>query len=136
MAPCAASFPSRASVNRWSVCSVGVRLLNRIVRWLYGVRITDEATCYKVFRTADLRAMDLESERFEFCPEVTAKACRMGLRIREVPISYHPRATAAGKKIRWRDGWTAIKTLYRWRNWRPQPMAMNLHSQPLLTTDA
>jgi glycosyltransferase involved in cell wall biosynthesis len=113
-------LPSRPSVqsNRRSICRLGVSLLNLLVRCLYGVRISDEATCYKVFRTADLRAMDLQCERFEFCPEVTAKACRMGLSIREVPISYNARSAMEGKKIRWRDGWTAVKTLWRWRKWQ------------------
>jgi glycosyltransferase involved in cell wall biosynthesis len=95
----------------------GVRLLNGLVRLLYGVRLTDEATCYKVFRRADLLRMDLQCTGFEFCPEVTAKACRMGLRIREVPISYRPRSRAEGKKIRWRDGIVAARELWRWRKW-------------------
>jgi dolichol-phosphate mannosyltransferase len=102
---------------RWSISHFGVGLLNRLVAWLYGVRISDEATCCKIFRTDDLRAMNLQCERFEFCPEVTAKACRMGLRIVEVPISYRPRTNAEGKKIRWRDGWVAMKTLWRYRKW-------------------
>jgi glycosyltransferase involved in cell wall biosynthesis len=104
---------------RWSMCRWGVGLLNLAVRWLYGVRLSDEATCYKVFRTDDLRAMDLKCEGFEFCPEVTAKACRMGLSIREVPISYNARTVAEGKKIRWRDGLSALATLWRWRKWQP-----------------
>jgi dolichol-phosphate mannosyltransferase len=95
----------------------GVSALNLAVRALYGARLTDEATCYKVFPTALLRAMDLRCERFEFCPEVTAKACRMGLKILEVPITYRPRSIAEGKKIRWRDGWEALRTLWRWRRW-------------------
>src|SRR5205823_6128700 len=82
----------------------GVRLLNWVVRLLYGATLTDEATCYKAMPTSLLRAMRLECERFEFCPEVTAKACRMGIAIHEVPISYAPRTASAGKKIRWRDG--------------------------------
>jgi glycosyltransferase involved in cell wall biosynthesis len=106
------------SKARWSICRLGVSLLNRLVTYLYGVRLSDEATCYKVFRTTDLRAMDLQCERFEFCPEVTAKACRMGLSIQEVPIRYNARSVAEGKKIRWRDGWTAVKTLWRWRKWQ------------------
>ena len=62
------------SVNprRWSTFAWGVSLLNMIVRILYGMRLTDEATCYKMFRTDDLLRMDLQCERFEFCPEVTA----------------------------------------------------------------
>jgi hypothetical protein len=59
--------------------------------------------------------MRLECRRFEFCPEVTAKLCRMGESIAEVPISYHPRSAAEGKKIRHADGWLAIWTLVRYR---------------------
>jgi hypothetical protein len=98
---------------------VGVMGLNLAVRVLYGARLTDEATCYKAFPTELLRAMDLECERFEFCPEVTAKALRMRLRILEVPISYSARTAAEGKKIRWRDGLEALQTLWRWRHWTP-----------------
>lgn len=102
----------------WSAFRVGVCALNVVTRWFYGARLTDEATCYKVFLTDTLRAMHLECERFEFCPEVTAKACRMGLRIVEVPVRYSPRAVIDGKKIRCQDGWEALRTLWRWRNWR------------------
>jgi hypothetical protein len=59
--------------------------------------------------------MDLQCRRFEFCPEVTAKLCRMGERIAEVPISYAPRSAGEGKKIRHSDGWLAIWTLLRHR---------------------
>lgn len=97
----------------------GVSLLNYCVRLLYGIRLTDEATCYKVFPTEVLRSMDLECERFEFCPEVTAKVCRMGLTIHEVPISYHVRSRADGKKIRLSDGWEAVRVLWKWRKWKP-----------------
>ena len=76
----------------------GVRLLNLLVRILYGVRLTDHATCYKAFRTELLQRMDLQCQRFEFCTEVTAKACRMGIPIREVSVSYSPRDYDAGKK--------------------------------------
>lgn len=98
---------------------VGVSVLNLAVRLLYTARLTDEATCYKAIPTVVLRAMDLRCERFEFCPEVTAKALRMGLRITEVPIRYHARSVAQGKKIRLRDGVEALRTLWWWRNWRP-----------------
>jgi len=93
-------------------------MLNWITRFLYGARLTDEATCYKAMSTALLREMRLQCERFEFCPEVTAKSCRLGITIREVAVSYAPRSASAGKKIRWRDGISAIRTLWRWRNWR------------------
>ncbi|QDT17200.1 glycosyltransferase family 2 protein [Alienimonas californiensis] len=99
--------------HRWHARCVG--LLNLLVRALFGLRITDEATCYKAFPTAVLRAMDLRCERFEFCPEVTAKSARAGLRVREVPVSYHARGTEEGKKIRFRDGLEAAWTLLAWR---------------------
>ena len=98
---------------------LGVSVLNVFVRVLYGAKLSDEATCYKVFPTETLRAMQLECERFEFCPEVTAKAVRMGLEIHEVPINYHPRSVEEGKKIQYRDGWEAILCLWKWRKWRP-----------------
>lgn len=113
--------PNRRSC--WRLFRYGVALINFTVRLLYGVRLTDEATCYKVFPTDVLRAMDLQCQRFEFCPEVTAKACRMGLTIAEVPIRYTPRAAAEGKKIRWTDGWEALVTLWKWRHWRPTAAA-------------
>jgi len=112
--------------RRFTVFRFGVSLLNVAVRVLYGVRLTDEATCYKVFPTEVLRAMDLECERIEFCPEVTAKACRMGLRIAEVPVRYNARTKKEGKKIRWRDGLTAIWTLWKWRNWQPPEAARRI----------
>lgn len=107
---------------KWSF-RAGVGALNLAVWLLYGVRLTDEATCYKAVRTETLRRMNLQCERFEFCPEVIAKACRMGLRIKEVPISYHPRTAQEGKKIRLRDGISALRTLWRWRKWTPEPQA-------------
>jgi glycosyltransferase involved in cell wall biosynthesis len=90
-------------------------LLVWAVRLLYGRRITDEATCYKAFRRDLLQRMNLVCRRFEFCPEVTAKAIRLGERIVEVPISYSPRGHAAGKKIRWTDAPAAFWTLLRHR---------------------
>lgn len=98
---------------------LGVRLLNLAVRVLYGGRTTDEATCYKAFRLDLLREIAFDCERFEFCPEVTAKMLRKGLELHEVPITFSPRTRHAGKKIRWRDGWVALKTLWRYRNWEP-----------------
>jgi len=100
---------------------LGVIGLNLLVRALYGARLTDEATCYKAFPTDLLHGMRLSCERFEFCPEATAKALRMGLTILEVPITYAARTAAEGKKIRWRDGLEAVQTLWRLRGWTPEP---------------
>jgi dolichol-phosphate mannosyltransferase len=94
---------------------LGAKFLTRLTNLLYGTGIHDEATCYKVFRRSLLAQIDLECQRFEFCPEVTAKLCRMGEKIGEVPISYAPRSPGEGKKIRHADGWLAIWTLLRYR---------------------
>ncbi|KXK10388.1 MAG: glycosyltransferase family 2 protein [Fimbriimonadaceae bacterium] len=101
----------------------GMALPNRVVnvllawtvRLLFFRRITDEATCYKAFRREVLLDMDLSCRRFEFCPEVTAKAIRMRKDILEVSIDYEPRSKAAGKKIRWTDAPDAFWTLLKWR---------------------
>jgi dolichol-phosphate mannosyltransferase len=94
---------------------LGAKLLTHLSNLLYGAGIHDEATCYKVVRRSLLTQVRLECRRFEFCPEVTAKLCRMGEKIAEVPISYHPRSALEGKKIRYSDGWLAIWTLIRYR---------------------
>lgn len=96
------------------------RLLAFSVQLLYGKKISDEATCYKAFRTELLQGFDLQCERFEFCPEVTAKALRSGIEIQEVPIKYEPRSMDAGKKIRWTDAPEAFWTLLRYKNWKPE----------------
>jgi dolichol-phosphate mannosyltransferase len=94
---------------------LGAKLLTHLTNLLYGAGIHDEATCYKVFRRSLLSEVSLECRRFEFCPEVTAKLCRMGEKIAEVPIAYAPRSAGEGKKIRHADGWLAIWTLIRYR---------------------
>jgi dolichol-phosphate mannosyltransferase len=94
---------------------LGAKLLTHLTNLLYRAGIHDEATCYKVFRRSLLSQIDLQCRRFEFCPEVTAKLCRMGEKIAEVPVSYTPRSAGEGKKIRHSDGWLAIWTLIRYR---------------------
>lgn len=93
----------------------GGRLLSWITNRLYGSRLTDESTGYKLVRADLLRALDLQLDGFEFCSELTARLLRRGVPIHEVPISYQPRSFAAGKKIRWRDGFVAILVLARLR---------------------
>jgi glycosyltransferase involved in cell wall biosynthesis len=91
----------------------------QVVTWwtnlLYGCRLTDEPTCYKLFRADLLKSVKLNCKRFEFCPEVTAKIRKRGIEILEVPISYNPRKIKEGKKIRWKDGIQAIWTLLKYR---------------------
>ena len=94
---------------------LGAKLLTHLTNLLFRAGIHDEATCYKVIRRSLLSQLRLQCLRFEFCPEVTAKLCRMGEKIAEVPISYQPRSAVEGKKIRHSDGWLAIWTLIRYR---------------------
>jgi len=94
---------------------LGGRLVSLVASILYGRWITDEPTCYKMVRRELLAGIDLESEGFEFCPEVTAKLLRGGARYVEVPIRYYPRSIHEGKKIRARDGLIAIWTLLKLR---------------------
>ena len=91
-----------------------------VTKWtnlLTGARLTDEPTCYKCFRRDALEGIELEADDFAWEPEVTVKLLRRGERIEEVPISYHPRRRAEGKKINWRDGVKALWTVarHRWR---------------------
>ena len=91
------------------------RLLSTATTLLYGQRITDEATGYKVFRRAVLDRFSLHCRRFEFCPEFTGRALRAGYRIHEVPIDYDPRGILEGKKVRAWDGFVAIWWLVKIR---------------------
>lgn len=94
-------------------------IANRLLAWsatlLFGQPLSDEATCYKMFRTDVLRSLHLRANRFDFCPEATAKVLRAGYRIVEVPVSYRARTAAEGKKISWRDGVAAFWTLLKYR---------------------
>jgi dolichol-phosphate mannosyltransferase len=114
-------------------------LANKILTFasnvLFGAHITDEATAYKAFRTEVLRNMRLACIRFEFCPEVTAKACRLGYTIHEVPIYYNPRGILEGKKIRWQDGVEALWTLIRYRLAPLEKFDRRSHSVPAVAIE-
>ncbi len=100
---------------------LGNRLLTVLFNALYGQRLTDMETCYKLFRTALLCELGIDNDRFDIDPEITAKVIRAGHRIYEVPVSYAGRPYLAGKKIRPQDALSAIGTLWRYRHWRPPP---------------
>lgn len=93
----------------------GGRLVSIITSILFFQKITDEPTCYKMFDAELLKSISLTSDRFGFCPEVTAKTLLQGYKIKEVPISYYPRLKDEGKKIKWYDGIEAIGILLRYR---------------------
>jgi glycosyltransferase involved in cell wall biosynthesis len=97
------------------------RTLTLLTNVLFGARITDMETCYKIMRTDVARALELESNRFDIEPEITAKLLLSGHRIQELPVFFKPRQRAEGKKIGWRDGFHALRVLagYRFGGWRP-----------------
>ena len=95
--------------------SLGNRLLTTVSNMLTDLNLTDMETCYKAFRTEAIQAIPLREDRFGFEPEVTAKIAKLGLRIYEVPVSYHGRSYAEGKKIGWRDGVEAFRVMFRYQ---------------------
>lgn len=91
------------------------RILTSYTNLLYKSRLTDMATAYKLLKTDIVRRIDLKCIGFEFDPEITAKALRLGYNIEEVPISYQPRSIEEGKKISWKDAFKFIYYLTKYR---------------------
>ncbi len=108
-------FLSKGNRHTYRTFYIGGAMVSKITNLLYGQKITDEPTCYKMFKTSLLQSIPLKCTRFEFCPEVTAKVSKAGHKIAEVPIHYYPRSIAEGKKIKWYDGIEAIWTLIKYR---------------------
>lgn len=82
---------------------IGGTALTYICNILYGSRLTDQPTCYKMVRGDLLKTLPLKENDFRFDPELTVMVLRRGWTIHEQPISYHPRSVKEGKKINWRD---------------------------------
>jgi glycosyltransferase involved in cell wall biosynthesis len=91
------------------------RTLTALTNLLYGSHLTDMETCYKVMRAEVARSLELESSGFDIEPEITAKLLRGGHKILELPVAFNARARSAGKKIRWRDGFRAVRVLLKYR---------------------
>jgi glycosyltransferase involved in cell wall biosynthesis len=100
---------------------IGNRILSLVTNVLYSSTLSDMETCYKLFDRKVISAITIESNRFDFEPEITAKVLRQGHRIYEVPISYAGREIDEGKKITWRDGFGALKALIKFRFSRLDP---------------
>jgi glycosyltransferase involved in cell wall biosynthesis len=96
---------------------LGNTFLTLLSNSLTDLNLTDMETCYKVFTRDVLEHITLVSNRFGFEPEFTAKVARLGVRIYEVPIAYHGRTYAEGKKIGWKDGVSAIWSILRFNLW-------------------
>ncbi|MCH7641127.1 glycosyltransferase family 2 protein [Patescibacteria group bacterium] len=94
---------------------IGNKFLTFVTNLLYGSNLSDMETGYKVFKAEVLKGVKLKSKRFEFEPEITAKVLKRGYNIYEVPIKVNPRGYDEGKKITWRDGFSATWTLIKYR---------------------
>ncbi|MCU0233806.1 MAG: glycosyltransferase family 2 protein [Thermoanaerobaculales bacterium] len=96
---------------------LGNTFLTLLSNMFSDLNLTDMETCYKAFTREVLSRISLRSDRFGFEPEFTAKVARLGVRIYEVPISYHGRTYAEGKKIGWKDGVAAVWSILRFNLW-------------------
>lgn len=94
---------------------LGGRLITWATNILFFSKITDEPTCYKCFDAKLIKSFRIKGDKFDWEPEITAKLLKKGHKIREVPISYHPRTFDEGKKINWKDGVQAVWTLLKYR---------------------
>jgi glycosyltransferase involved in cell wall biosynthesis len=92
----------------------GNKFLTLLSDMLTNLKLSDMETCYKVFRREVIQSVHLESDRFGFEPECTAKVARGNWRVYEVPVSYSGRTYAEGKKITWRDGLTTLWCILRY----------------------
>lgn len=109
-------FGSRFKKSNMQVHRTFHYLVNRILtllsNTLSGLYLTDMETCYKFFKAEIIKNICLESNRFGFEPEITAKIARLKVRIHEIPISYFPRNYMEGKKITWKDGVAAVRHIF------------------------
>ncbi len=101
--------------NMYKLHYFGNVFLTVMTNILYGAKITDMETGYKVFRKEVIENMKLRARRFDFEPEITAKILKRGYRIKEIPISFAARKFDEGKKITWRDGIKALYYLIKYR---------------------
>lgn len=94
---------------------LGNKFLTLLTNALYGSRLTDMETCYKLIPRQLVQTIKIESNRFNFEPEITAKILKRGYKIVEVPIHYEGRTVHEGKNISWKDGPAALWALIRFR---------------------
>ncbi len=99
--------------------SVGNKMLTLLSNAVTDLNLTDMETCYKAMTKQIASRLDLQSQRFGVEPEITCKVSRLGARVYEVPITYHGRTYAEGKKIGFKDAVQAVWTLARYARWTP-----------------
>jgi len=101
--------------------AVGNKIITILSNMLTDLNLSDMETGYKAFRAEVLRGIKIESNRFGFEPEITAKIAKMGCRIYEIPISYWGRDYTEGKKINWKDGIAALYWILKYNLFRRGP---------------
>lgn len=97
---------------------VGNKLLTFLSNMFTNLTLTDMETCYKVFTRSVLQQLTVSEDRFGFEPEFTARVARMNVRIYEVGIAYHGRSYQEGKKVSWRDGFSALRCIFKYNLFR------------------
>jgi len=102
-------FGGQTAYSYWFV--IGNRFVTMASNVLFDSYISDMETGYKVLRTELWQRLNLRGRRFDIEPEITARVLRLGYRIHEVPIRYYARSREDGKKLTWRDGFQALRTL-------------------------
>lgn len=98
--------------------AVGNKLLTTLSNMATNLNLTDMETCYKVFKREVLQKITLEENRFGFEPEITAKVGKLKVRVYEVAISYDGRTYEEGKKINWKDGFSALRCVIKYNFFR------------------
>ena len=98
--------------------SLGNQFLTLLSNMMTNLNLTDMEACYKAFKRELIQSVTIEENRFGFEPEIVAKIARTGARIYEVAISYHGRTYAEGKKIGWKDGFSALRCILKYGIWR------------------
>ena len=94
--------------------TMGNALLTFLSNMFTNLNLTDMECCYKVFKSNIIKEIDLKENRFGFEPEVTAKISKIDVRIYEVGVSYHGRRYSHGKKITWKDGFSALRCIFKY----------------------
>ena len=97
---------------------IGNKLLTLLSNMLTNLNLTDMEVCYKVFKTKLIKDINLEENRFGFEPEITAKISKKNIRIYEVGVKYFGRTYSDGKKITWRDGFSALRCIFYYNLFR------------------
>ena len=94
--------------------AVGNKLLTTLSNMATNLNLTDMETCYKTFKREVLEKIIIEENRFGFEPEITAKVSKLRVRVYEVAISYYGRTYEEGKKINWKDGFSALRCILKY----------------------